>query len=62
MTVSVLPGWSTVPGLAAKVGLSEWIIRREISEGRLRSRRVGRCVRILDEDAAEWMRGQREAS
>jgi len=39
------------------------MIRREIAEGRLRARRIGRCVRVLDEDLADWMRGDRaEAS
>jgi excisionase family DNA binding protein len=55
--ITQLPRWSTVPAFAQEVGFSEWTIRNEIREGRLRARRIGRCVRILDEDAAEWMRG-----
>ena len=58
MSVTTLPGWSTVPDFAEEVGLSEWLIRAEIKAGRLRARRVGRCVRILHEDGAEWMRGR----
>lgn len=46
-------------GEAADVGrVSPWTIRKEIAEGRLRARRVGRCVRILDDDLDAWMRGE----
>ena len=62
MTVSQLPHWDTIPVFAKKVGFSEWLIREEIKAGRLRARRVGRCVRVLDEDGAEWMRGRDEVS
>ncbi len=60
MSVTELPNWRTVPALAAKAGVSPWLVRKEISEGRLRARRLGRVVRVLDEDAAAWMRGQDE--
>jgi excisionase family DNA binding protein len=60
VSVTQLPHWSTVPEFADKTGLSEWLLRKEIREGRLRARRVGRCVRILDSDGAEWMRGQQD--
>jgi excisionase family DNA binding protein len=60
VTVAHLPHWFTVPEFAAEVGFSEWTIRKEIAEGRLRARRVGRCVRVLDEDGAEWKRGRRD--
>ena len=58
MSVVSLPHWFTVPDFAKKVGLSEWTIREEIKAGRLRARRVARCVRVLDEDGAQWMRGR----
>ena len=60
MSVAQLPRWQTVPEVAAEVGFSEWTIRKEIAEGRLRARRVGRCVRVLDEDKAAWMRGRED--
>ena len=58
MSVTQLPGWSTIPNAAEKVGVSVWTIRREVAEGRLRARRVGRLVRILDTDLAAWMKGE----
>ena len=60
--VTQLPGWFTIPDFAKKVGFSEWTIRKEIAAGSLRARRVGRCVRVLDVDGAEWMRGREKAS
>lgn len=60
MSVTPLPHWRTVPDAASETGLSEWTLRREIKEGRLRARAIGRCVRVLDEDLAEWMRGRRD--
>jgi hypothetical protein len=62
VTVTQLPNWFTIPDFAKRVGFSEWMIRQEIKAGRLRARRVARCVRVLDEDGAEWMRGRGEAS
>ena len=56
-SVTDLPGWSTIPGAADKAGLSPWLIRKEIREGRLRARRIGRLLRVLDEDLSAWMRG-----
>jgi len=58
VSVTPLPNWYTVPALAEETGVSEWLIRKEIAEGRLRARRLGRVVRVLDEDAAAWMRGR----
>jgi excisionase family DNA binding protein len=60
-SVTDLPGWSTIPGAADKTGLSPWLIRKEIREGRLRARRVGRLLRVLDEDLSAWMRGDHGA-
>jgi len=58
VSITPLPGWRTLPQLAQAVGISEWKLREEAKAGRLRVRRVGRCARVLDEDAAAWMRGQ----
>ena len=57
MSVLTLPTLSTIPAVAKRSGLSEWTIRREIEKGNLRARRIGRCVRIVDEDEARWVRG-----
>jgi len=56
--IAPLPHWSTISEFAKATGLSEWSIRQEIKRGTLRARRVGRCLRILDEDGAAWMRGE----
>jgi excisionase family DNA binding protein len=58
MSVTPLPRWSTIPDAARQLGVSPWTIRKEIHEGRLRARRVGRLVRVLDDDLAAWMRGE----
>ena len=60
MSVARLPRWFTVPAAAQLVGVSEWTIRKEIDEGRLRARHVGRLIRVLDDDLAAWMRGESE--
>ena len=52
-----LPHFYRVTDAATKAKISPWLVRKEIQEGRLRARRIGRCVRILDEDLAAWMRG-----
>ena len=57
MSITPLPRWRTVPEVAEATGLSEWTIRKEIRERRLRARRIGRVLRILDSDLAEWMTG-----
>ena len=54
---AVLPGFFLVSEAAKEARVSEWTIRREIREGNLRARRIGRLVRILDTDLAGWMRG-----
>ena len=56
MSVTTLPNFFTVPESARHARVSAWTIRREIDAGRLRARRIGRCVRILDEELARWMR------
>ena len=57
MTVATLPTISPVSDVAKRSGLSEWTIRQEIKKGNLRARRIGRCVRVLDEDEVRWLRG-----
>jgi excisionase family DNA binding protein len=57
VSVTVLPRFLTVSELARHAGVSDWLIRQEIANGNLTSRRIGRVVRILDEEAARWMRG-----
>ena len=52
MGVTPLPHWFTIPQAADRAGVGVWTIRREIEEGRLRARRVGRLVRVLDDDLA----------
>lgn len=58
MSVTPLPSWCTIPQAAARAGVSEWTLRREIREGRLKVRRIGRIVRVLDEELARWVRGE----
>lgn len=63
-SVTQIPKWRTIPETAKAAETSAWAIRREIAEGRLRARHVGKLIRVLDEDLAEWMRngGGGEAS
>jgi excisionase family DNA binding protein len=58
MSVATLPHWFTVPELARHAGVSEWTIREEVKRGNLKARRIGRVVRVLDEEAATRMRGE----
>ena len=55
--ITPLPRFFLVPEAAAEANVSPWTIRQEVKRGNLRARRLGRCVRILDEDLAAWMRG-----
>ncbi len=54
---SELPGFYLVSEAAKVAKCSPWTIRQEIKAGRLRARRIGRLVRIVDTDLAAWMRG-----
>jgi excisionase family DNA binding protein len=58
---TTLPGFLTVQEAADRVGCSPWLIRKEVREGRLRAVRLGRLVRVLDEDLASFARGQSPA-
>src|SRR5260370_488970 len=53
-----LPRFFLVREAAEKALVSEWTIRNEIKGGRLRARRIGRLVRVLDSDLGAWMRGE----
>jgi excisionase family DNA binding protein len=55
---TTLPRFLTVQESAGQVGCSPWLIRKEIREGKLRAVRLGRVVRVLDEDLASFARGQ----
>jgi len=55
MSVTSLPSMLTVGELADIAQVSTWTIRKEIKDGRLLARRIGRVVRILDTEAARWM-------
>ena len=56
MSVARLPGVLTVPEAATQAAVSAGTLRKEIKKGNLRARRIGRCIRILDEDLAAWLR------
>lgn len=60
MSAGSLPRFLLVSEAAVVGRCSEWKIRDEIKAGRLRARRIGRLVRILDDDLAAWMRGDDE--
>lgn len=62
MTVPVLPGVLTIPEAAEKANVSANTIRRQIKLKKLRARRIGSCVRILDEELARWLREEQVAS
>ncbi|MGH9089995.1 MAG: excisionase family DNA-binding protein [Acidimicrobiales bacterium] len=57
MSATPLPRLLLVSEAAQHARCSEWMIRREIKAGNLRARRIGRLVRILDDDLAAWMQG-----
>ncbi len=41
---------------ATQAAISSGTLRKETKNGNLRARRIGRCVRIPDEDLAAWLR------
>jgi excisionase family DNA binding protein len=45
----------TVAETAELTNLSIWTIRQEIKSGRLRARRIGRCIRVLDDELDRWL-------
>jgi excisionase family DNA binding protein len=58
MSATTLPGLFLISEAAEEARCSEWTIRKEIKQGNLRARRIGRLIRIVDSDLAEWMRGE----
>lgn len=60
--ITALPNVYTVAEAAEKTTFSVSTLRREIRAGRLQVRRVGRCIRILDEELARWLREEAKAS
>jgi excisionase family DNA binding protein len=62
MSATVLPRLYLVSEAAREAHCSEWMIRQEIKAGRLRARRIGRLVRVVDADLARWMAGDEEPS
>lgn len=53
--VQPLLGVFTVREVAQQLKLSEWSVRREVREGRLRAKRIGRCQRITATDLERWL-------
>jgi len=50
-----IPNVLLVREAAERARVSQATIRAEIKAGRLRARRIARCVRILDNDLATWL-------
>lgn len=65
MSVTKLKGFWTLSQCvdALDGAISEWTLRREIREGRLIAQRIGRCVRVTEEELDRWRleRGRTEA-
>jgi excisionase family DNA binding protein len=55
MTVPTLPGVFTMSQAAEKAQVSAWTIRKEIRDGRLKARRIGSCVRVLQDELDRWL-------
>lgn len=62
MTVSVLPGVFTISEAAERASVSTNTIRRQIKLGNLRARKIGKCVRILDEELGRWLREEQDVA
>jgi excisionase family DNA binding protein len=54
-STSHVPACLTVGEFAERISVSEKTIRRAVDAGELRVHRVGRLIRIADEDAAIYM-------
>src|ERR1700734_2482647 len=51
-------GFSTISEPASRAKISVGSLRREISEGRIRTQRIARVDRIRADELTRWMRGQ----
>ena len=56
MSATRIPNVLLVREAAEQARVSQATIRAEIKAGRLRARRIARCVRILDDDLATWLK------
>ena len=61
MSVTPIPGYLTVPEAARAANVSARTIRRQIDAGHLAPCRIGRIVRILDDELVRWMRSNQVA-
>jgi excisionase family DNA binding protein len=55
MKASSLEGVYTIREIAQRFKVSEWSVRREIRENRLRAKRIGRCIRVVEADLEFWL-------
>ena len=64
MSTTELPRVWTVAQAVEHLGgaYSASTLRRQIKLGNLKAKRTGRCVRILDEELARWLRDYSEES
>lgn len=60
---SLVPTLLTLAEAAERAGsVSERTLRREVARGNLATRRIGRCLRVTDEELARWIREGRPES
>jgi excisionase family DNA binding protein len=50
-----LVGVYTVSEVAQMTKMSEWAIRRQIADGHLHAKRIGRCVRVTAAELNRWL-------
>ena len=55
MKVSPLKGVFTIREVAQRLKVSEWSVRREITEKRFAAKRIGRCIRVVEADLESWL-------
>ena len=57
MSVTPIPGFFTLAQAVEALGPgapSVTTLRKEIAEGRLHAKRIGRCLRVTDVELARW--------